>query len=361
LQRATQNVLLAALSVTLTLVAVDVALRFTSIGSPRRGTLEPKPRPHLLTGRIEVFPPGYRGVLAARDFTVHVRANALGLRGWELDFADLARRHPVVFVGDSYVFGWGVEEEDRVSERSAALLGQAGYSVPVVNLSFPGWGMSQALEVLEDFAPRLRPRLVILGLFVGNDFMDDLAYRAASRKGPASATPGALAEAKAFVRRVLQGSPVVNLVNQALWRSTAFRGFFNTLEVRNDRIVLYEPRPSDAQRQLYAATLESLAGLARLSRKEGFEILVAIIPDHLQVLEPRLFAGYDLTLPQRTVSARARADGLLVVDLLRALSEAPDPTRLYFREDKHWTREGHSFVAHELLPAVTEALGPPSP
>ena len=172
------NVALAVVAAALTVAAADGLMRFLSVGMPRRGFLAPKPRARLLTGRLEVFDPGYRGILTSREFRVSVRANSLGLRGPEIEFDRLAPRSPVLLIGDSYFFGWGVEESARVSEVLARLLSSGPTPRPVVNISFPGWGMYHARDVLQAFGPRLRPSLVVLGLCIANDFLDDLNYKA---------------------------------------------------------------------------------------------------------------------------------------------------------------------------------------
>ena len=70
----------------------------------------------------------------------------------------------------------------------------------------------------------------------------------------------------------------MNLVGQLGWRWPAFRRVFDALEIRNDRITLYEAQDTEAQRLMYSATLDALDQLGRLSREEDVPILVAMIP-----------------------------------------------------------------------------------
>ncbi|MCA8973923.1 MAG: hypothetical protein KDC98_04340, partial [Planctomycetes bacterium] len=117
------------------------------------------------------FTPGYQGVLkAGEELTATVRINALGMRG-----EDLAPRRPgerrVLMVGDSLVFGYGVEQDDTLP----AALGRAlGGAVVVGNGGVPGLGTRATAARLENLAPRFDADAFVFCSFLGNDAVDDL-------------------------------------------------------------------------------------------------------------------------------------------------------------------------------------------
>jgi hypothetical protein len=78
-------------------------------------------------------------------------ANADGYRGPRLDRAD------AVFLGDSMIYGHGVETEETVPARFQAVTG-----LPSANLGQQGTGPLQALELLRRKGRALRPRYVFL-------------------------------------------------------------------------------------------------------------------------------------------------------------------------------------------------------
>ena len=82
-----------------------------------------------------------------------VRINREGLRG-----ADLPPPSPgeVLVVGDSQVFGLGVEEEETFSVRLDALLPEAA----VVNAGVPTYGPAEYTALLEELLPLRRPATV---------------------------------------------------------------------------------------------------------------------------------------------------------------------------------------------------------
>ena len=190
----------------------------------------------------------------------------------------------------------------------------------MVNLSFPGWGTYQYVDVSEHFVPRLKPRLVVVSCFVGNDFADDLKQSSrpksddAPRGDPGNSRRGMIYLLGLKIREALSTSPLIGLLNHTLWKSAWFRGAFNRLEIRNDRIVLYEPKRSDLQSRLYASTKSGLTTLARLSRQAGVRLLVVLIPDHLQVQMPELFGSFDFDRLQREIKEHLKQEGVACLE-----------------------------------------------
>ncbi|HWN81458.1 MAG TPA: hypothetical protein VNM87_05145, partial [Candidatus Udaeobacter sp.] len=84
-----------------------------------------------------------------RDFDTAVRSNALGFRGPEIGPRPPGIERWVV-LGDSYGFGWGVEEDSTYAARLAVRLNaaageSAGGRYEVVNAALPGFGTFQRL------------------------------------------------------------------------------------------------------------------------------------------------------------------------------------------------------------------------
>ena len=111
--------------------------------------------------------PGARVRHAARDFDVAVEIDARGLR----DAAPAPPgSRPIVALGDSLCFGWGVEEREAFPARLAELCG-----VPVENLGVSGYGPDQELLFLRRTGAALGARAVVVAV-CGND-VDDAAHR----------------------------------------------------------------------------------------------------------------------------------------------------------------------------------------
>ncbi|HSK81689.1 MAG TPA: hypothetical protein VLQ45_34875, partial [Thermoanaerobaculia bacterium] len=82
----------------------------------------------------------------------------------------------VVVVGDSFVEGWEVPQDEIVTSRLGRALGRR-----VVNLAQSGYGPQQELEVLRRFGLPLAPKVCIWGFFEGNDLRDVHRYEKVRR------------------------------------------------------------------------------------------------------------------------------------------------------------------------------------
>lgn len=88
----------------------------------------------------------------------------------------------VVLLGDSYVEGWYVSDEQTTAAQLTARLNR-----PVANLAVAGYGTLQELRVLKGDASSRHPSVVAWVFFEGNDLYDDYKFEGLM-KGP---SPGA--------------------------------------------------------------------------------------------------------------------------------------------------------------------------
>jgi hypothetical protein len=98
---------------------------------------------------------------AARLATV--RHNALGLRGPDVALrkADGVRR--VVVVGDSTIYGHGVEESETFARVLEARLRARGIAVEVINGGTPAYSSLQTLRQARHVLAPLAPDVVVIG------------------------------------------------------------------------------------------------------------------------------------------------------------------------------------------------------
>jgi hypothetical protein len=103
-------------------------------------------------------------ILSGTDFRAVHHTDAHGFRNaWPWP-----ERADIVVVGDSLVFGHGVQD----TETWPGLLAWALPRSHVINLGLAAAGPPQYLRVYETFGIGLQPRVLLVGLFVRNDFWD---------------------------------------------------------------------------------------------------------------------------------------------------------------------------------------------
>src|SRR5205823_3896421 len=97
---------------------------------------------------------------------VTVQHNSLGLRDIE---PQTGSRPTLLFLGDSFVWGYDVEAEERFTDILRRDL--PGYRI--VNAGVPGYGTDQAFLLLERLWGRIAPDVVVLMFCADNDRDDN--------------------------------------------------------------------------------------------------------------------------------------------------------------------------------------------
>ena len=96
---------------------------------------------------IETDPFGW-SVPSQRWFALYTRLNSVGCRDreWTIEKPPGTRR--IAFVGDSFAYGWGIENtEDRFPDRLGAMYGEG---TEVMNVARPGWGTGDQIAPVRD-------------------------------------------------------------------------------------------------------------------------------------------------------------------------------------------------------------------
>ena len=99
----------------------------------------------------------------------HVRLNSAGFREREFDSVKPVGVYRIAILGDSFAFGFGIEESERFGNLMAETLGGKGAGVEVLNFGRAGADTGDELEILKKTALPVRPDYVLLQWFV-NDF-----------------------------------------------------------------------------------------------------------------------------------------------------------------------------------------------
>lgn len=89
---------------------------------------------------------------ARRWFALHTKLNSLGCRDKEWSRQKTAGTHRIAFMGDSFTYGWGIENpENRFSDLVQARFDAAkATAVEVMNVAKPGWGTGDEIQPLID-------------------------------------------------------------------------------------------------------------------------------------------------------------------------------------------------------------------
>lgn len=343
----------------------------------------------LSRGTLHAFQPDYgwscapgidaRYVLSG-NFDARVVCNERGQRGALVSLAKPPGTRRIVVLGDSFMWGYGVENADMLSARLAQLLPGS----EVVNLAANGYSTVQELVRFELEGLAYDPDLTLLA-FTWNDLGDNFDDKNGGR-------PALTAEPDGHFEIV--NRPVRHPWKPAHWQwlrhhSRLFTFVDYARQVmreelrvwRRERSARVRPAgtpPGDERdngpldfspRQLYGApsaeidqawrAVEQLLGrIAALTRQGGGRLLVLANASQ-QAIERDAFArriGADPELdwdrPARRLAEICERLGVDFLDLHPVFRRQPEPEALFLPSNSHWSPRGHEVAAR----AVAEHL-----
>lgn len=256
------------------------------------------------------------------------------------DYKNFLDARPVDFftVGDSFAFGWGVEEGQRYGELTQAITGVRFY-----NISVPGAGVLDYQKLVK-YAQGQGARInnLLLSVCLENDIRDYAPPRNPARIEPSRLKKG---------NHKVAGRAVIRMrawmaKNTAIYHAGAAvvhqNDLLRKIAVRLGLIIdnYAGMRKNQYSESALASTAGAIVNLAR-----PFNSVVVIIPSRaLWVGDNRLAED---AVHNKLVSL-LRESGVNVVDLRAAFEEGALPLRYYFKQDGHWNQYGHLKAAQAI-------------
>lgn len=368
MKRIAKNLTLIAVSSIFALLLVEGVLHLVPGVLPIevRQALNSKGRAHPEIGNLPE--PNSSGVIVTRDFESHYTVDENGFRN--------ARSWPaevdIVVVGDSLVFGYGVDAE---SAWPQVLSGYTG--MDVLNLGLIGASPQQYRKIYETFVRPLSPTVVVIGFFARNDFWDARMYANWERSG----VGGNYLEWRGFGRPTSEQfeNPLYRVVYALRKRSyvlallkfgrDALSGRKATAPTEltledGSQILLHDmdysakTRLSEPGNETFDLVVEEFRQIRDAALDDGARLVVLLQPAKEEVYRESGTAP----LPDATAALRSRLEQLEIelidaTPALRRLGE--DGATLYFPTDGHPNADGYAEFARlvaEYLNTTGEAV-----
>ncbi|MBT5872776.1 MAG: hypothetical protein HOH43_05105 [Candidatus Latescibacteria bacterium] len=304
-----------------------------------------------------------RGVFDALEET-----NSAGIRS-DRDYGPKANNTVrVLVIGDSFIYGPGVDIQNTFCRQLETQLNEGGRAdrFEVINAGVPAFDTWQSLKWLSRLGPRLKPDIIVLGFYIGNDISQNGLRMASNQLAIAEKEQAFYQSNKASAGReftfksyLAQNSEAYRFLRERYHRLlTMFR--LREMPAEGDVWWLDQYRKDLAPRDAvgYNATDSLLTSLGTWTRENHAELVHLLIPELGQVV-PDFWqrqvgdlisfdpAKYDLQMPNRWLVAFGRKNSIATLDLLPIFKADSQPMTLYFASDSHWSARGQASAAAE--------------
>jgi hypothetical protein len=344
------------------LVALAVAEVAVRLISPQEvGPVRFACNPEL--GEIPV--PGQQGVRRIPGvYTFRYSNNSLGWRGRREYREAKQTDYRVLFLGDSFTYGTGVNDDQTFAARVEQDLRAGQVSLEVLNAGCPGKGTDYALKCFQAVGRKFHPDLTVLAFFA-NDFQDNARgeYYNIGKMGDLQVKP--LDCRRGTIKAVLDRLP---LYNWLISRSQAA----NLIKQAGVEVLINRARKTDpeAAQGLVVSYARGAQGYSTASNREltriyvgqlnaavkqaGGALMMCYIPISQEVLDYR--QTRTISPDERAIQQIAAQNGLVLWSLTPLLAHSGQTIdRLYYSEG-HWTTAAHAIAARYLSRLIQSGL-----
>ena len=294
--------------------------------------------------------PGYQGPGHEGEYQ-RIQTNSFGLRGPEPIVPKPREVFRILFLGDSFTYGWEVKQNDRFTERlQSQLKAPGGKRMESVNAGVISYSPVLSYLQYKHHLYVLDPDLVVLS-FDMSDLQDHQTYKKHTvfdQQGrPLFCQEKTLGQSRGTVPDLLFFRWMgVGKADSAFIEA---RGRYNW--TRDDETKDWAPEAQEA--------LMPVKHLADLLKFNDIALVLATYPQPWQAhpeATPWLREG--LGVGENRIHTEDRAFGIIeefamhhgiaYVNATPAFRAYPQATRLYFQENVHFTPKGHAVYANAL-------------
>lgn len=283
--------------------------------------------------------PGQEGVFETPQFSTRVRINDKGLRDRPHSYECQNDKERILVLGDSFAWGYGVEESERFSQ-----LLEKSLDVEVINAGVSGYSTDQELLWYKNEGIKYETDLVIL-VVTGNDVGDNNQQLVSN-----------IYYKPRFVLEddhlVLRGYPVP--------KTSSMGRFVYSLSQRSALAYFVVQRYFDVL-SLYGKLKAnsddtSSSALPTSAPTAPFKLTIALIDELRDITEARK-AKFMIVTTDSWWNSRSsdtyqdfitalQTEHFLVLDV--AAMPGFDPAEMLIPDDGHWNQSGNDFVAEQL-------------
>jgi len=321
--------------------------------------------------------PNAEGIYVMSDSKTQIEINSKGMRDKSYDYKKPEGIKRIVVLGDSFTWGYGVEEKNIFTE---ILEDELLKNIQVINMGVSGYGNDQELLFLKKDGIRYDPDLVVVAFYIGNDITNNINTAQYNHPKPMYVLDNEdnkliltnipvpqkeewmEVEVKNndnvtlllfFKRFMAHHSHAYAFISDRIVHSQNLLNLFKKIGIADKRTM---PRGEQALKhqlelnytgwELTRAILKEIDTVVKTNNAKTF---VVIIPTREQVSK-----NWDSEINGALVDF-GKENNITVLDLLPEFREhAQSDEQLYFKIDGHWNANGHKLAAELIYDKLVE-------
>jgi acetyltransferase AlgX (SGNH hydrolase-like protein) len=291
-------------------------------------------------------------------------------------------------VGDSFSWAGGRDGNytallERMFEHR-----DGAHLVDVVNTGYPMTHTGEELAMLRKYGLQYNPDMVVLGFFVGNDFLE------ADPDRKRIIVNGLYIDISKSHEHIVFGYPIIPQSRLLLFIQQKYLIYQEAkkaaketqdpqkpqatfaedtyLQLENARLQFFNTSASRAQNLQANVDLifHSITEMDALLKSRSIKLVVAIYPDEFQVNESLRKAvfdkfklrpeDYDLNLAQNLLKSFLESKGIPFIDLSDRFRAEGQKRDLYLLRDTHWNSAGNQLAADMLFDYLDKRVPKPA-
>lgn len=327
--------------------------------------------------------PGFQARIGGNQYVI----NSHGMRGEEVSVTKPAKTKRILVLGDSYAFGFGVDEDDTISTQLQRRLKPAAPNVQVLNMGVPGYQTGQEYQRLTRDGLRFSPDIVVLVYYANDNVRSVFQWDPRLRLTYVDELPLPLGLRRFMARSILYAKATKGYtatIHDQL-NSRGAMGLKHNWPTTQDRLRAIDQVCKQNQIALVCVAIPALdTSAAFIDSSHDFNT------DHNRVLTHLADIGWptidfrsslmkwslgDSNLPKAVIQSpttlrnhiaeqlkqpASKVSATLIMQGLEALEISPKPIENTFvgpvppKKDSHLNPEGYSLIATELAALIQE-------
>ncbi len=292
----------------------------------------------------------FRGKPYAPEYDFHL--NSKGFKDVEFNEEKEAGTYRILGLGDSFAFGV-VPYQDNYLTLLEENLNRGGKKTEVINMGIPGIGPKDYLSLLVDEGLKLKPDMVFVSFFIGNDFPQEGERRQLIYYSHvASFIAYVIAISKGYEGRIVHGAGTYDDKAPSFTEQR-----FD--EIETDRSYIFDKRSTQFTRD-FETTVKILIKIKQICDERHIALTFALIPDEEQVnptVQARVLKireadsrpdDFDFALPNRLLATKLKELNIPCLDLLDEFGRTQSQTVLYKPRNTHWNIAGNHLAAEMI-------------